>query len=108
MNREILPQIVLAMTIGLFAVIVAVYRTQAPPKPGVWRRGAVAALLVYAVVSVPVFVTGDDGCRTRPSVDRPGPAAAGLALVAEPQDFGRAQPNPPPGSWLPPGWQLLC
>ena len=58
MNREILPQIGLAMTIGLFAVIVAVYRTQAPPKPGVWRRGAVAALLVYAVVSVPVFVTG--------------------------------------------------
>lgn len=56
MNRENLPEVVLALTLGLLFVVAAAYRTTKDPKPGVRRRAAMAALLVYAVIAAPVFV----------------------------------------------------
>ena len=57
MNRENLPEVVLAVTLGLLFVVVATYRTAQDPKPGVRRRAAMASLLVYAFIAAPVFVT---------------------------------------------------
>ncbi len=57
MNRENLPEVVLAVTLGLLIVVAAAYRTTKDPSPGVRRRSAMAALLVYAVIATPVFVS---------------------------------------------------
>ncbi|MFN8126474.1 MAG: hypothetical protein U0R64_08220 [Candidatus Nanopelagicales bacterium] len=56
MNRENLPEVVVAVTLGLLFVVAAAYRTAKDPKLGVRRRAAMASLLVYAVVAAPVFV----------------------------------------------------
>lgn len=56
MNKEILLPAVVAITVALVVVVLAAYRTQQPPTPGVLRRGGMAALLVYAVIAAPVFV----------------------------------------------------
>lgn len=48
MNREILLEASIAVTVGLLVATLAAYRSQQAPKPAVMRRGAMAALLVYA------------------------------------------------------------
>lgn len=59
MNREILLEASIAVTIGLLIAVLAAYRSQGPAKPGVMRRGGMAALLVYAVIAVgPLVGTG--------------------------------------------------
>lgn len=59
MNREILLEASIAVTVGLLVATLAAYRSQQAPKPAVMRRGAMAALLVYAVIAAgPLVATG--------------------------------------------------
>lgn len=56
MNKDMLPLAVAGITVGLLVVVLAAARTGKPPTAGVLRRGGMAALLVYPVIAVPVFV----------------------------------------------------
>lgn len=57
MNREFLPEAALGITIGLLLAVLAVHRTTKAPSAGVRTRGAVVALLTYAVVAGQAIVT---------------------------------------------------
>lgn len=57
MNREFLPEAVVGITLALLLAVLAVYRTtKETPKP-VMSRGAVMALLTYAVIAAQALVT---------------------------------------------------
>ena len=56
MNREFLPEAVIGLTIGLLLAVLAVYRTKKPAKRGVMSRGAMIAVLLYAIVAAQVLV----------------------------------------------------
>jgi hypothetical protein len=55
-NRELLLEASIAITVGLLIAVLAAYRSTKAPKPGVLRRGSMAALLVYAVIAVGLLV----------------------------------------------------
>lgn len=56
MNRELLLEASIAITVGLLIAVLAAYRSAKEPKPGVLRRGGMAALLVYAVIAAALLV----------------------------------------------------
>lgn len=68
MNRDLSLLATIGITIGLLVVVLVAVRSAQPPTPGVMRRAGATALLVYAVLGVPVFVRG-------------GLTAVGLLLV---------------------------
>jgi|GEM_PF-2266012 len=61
MNREVLLEVVLGLTVGLIVVVIAAFRSQRAPTVGLLRRAAMLALLTYAVIAAPVFTLSGMG-----------------------------------------------
>ena len=55
MNRELLLEASLGLTVGLLVVVLAAFRSGRSPRPGVTRRAAMMGLLTYAIIAAPVL-----------------------------------------------------
>jgi hypothetical protein len=55
MNRELLLEASIGLTVGLLVVVLVAFRTGRRPRPGVTRRAAMMGLLTYAIIAVPVM-----------------------------------------------------
>lgn len=55
MNREIVLEATLGITVGLIVAAIAVFRSKRVPGAGAFRRAAMLGILTYAVIAAPIF-----------------------------------------------------
>ncbi len=55
MNREVLLEASIGLTVGLLVVVLTAFRSRRPPRPGVTRRAAMLGLFTYAIIAAPVL-----------------------------------------------------
>jgi hypothetical protein len=55
MNREVLLEVTIGLTVGLLVVVLAAFRSGRLPRPGVTRRAAMLGLFTYAIIAAPVL-----------------------------------------------------